>query len=234
VFPDVTWHAQQFASPKRSTEHLARFAARVTGGQPVATAIDVGCGAGANMLHLSQTFPDTRWTGVDLKDEFLDAGRDHLEHDRFELIQGDLYDLRESVGDRRFDASFSIQTLSWLDDYEKPVEEMLAVTDGWVIASSLFSPSAMDAFIRVEGRLAGPHEGTSSHYNVYSLPRFEKFVRDRGATEVVAEPFDIDIDLDPPEDGGMGTYTERTADGRRLQFSGPIAMPWWFVAVRTG
>jgi hypothetical protein len=230
VFPALKWHEQQFAEPKRSTTHLAAFAARHLPVQEVGTALDAASGAGANMLHLSETFPAARWTGVELTDEPLRVGREYLGDERFELLQGDIYDLPAAVGNRRFDVSFSIQTLSWLDDYEKPIEQMMAVTDGWIVASSLFSESYYDAFVRVANR--GDDDEPDHNYNVYSLPRLESFVRGLGAREFVAERFEIDVDLEPPTDGGMGTWTERTADGRRLQFSGPLHMPWWYVAVR--
>ena len=42
------------------------------------------------------------------------------------------------------------------------------------------------------------------------------------------------VDLPKPEHGGMGTYTETTASGRRIQLSGPLLLPWKFIALRLG
>ena len=173
------------------------------------------------MLHLAPVAPDARWIGIDKAENLLDIGRNYLD-DRFELRVGDLYDLSDV---ENVDVSFSIMVLSWLAEYQKPVSELIRITNEWIFASSLFSDGNQDAYVRVRG---GDFE---HHYNVYSLPRFEQFCLEAGARKVHTEPFEIDIDLPKPDHGGMQTWTEQTADGRRLQFSGPVWMPWWFVAI---
>jgi len=185
------------------------------------------------MLHLADLFPDAHWTGVDYDEEALAIGRERLDPERFELVCGDIMDLEGSFGAKRFDISFSLMTLLNLEDYERAVEQMLAVTSRRVFILSLFAQTEFDAFIRVSARLAGgAFEGRWAFYNIYSLPTFEAYCRGLGATDIVAEPFEIDIDIPRPAHGGMGTWTERMADGRRMQLSGPLAMPWWFVAIR--
>jgi hypothetical protein len=230
----LAWAGDQFEEPKRSTVHLAEFAARVAGRpEDVRTAVDFGAGGGANMAYMARVFPNARWTGVDIDDELLDIGRQRLGPERFEFVQGDLLDLRPALGDRTFDAAFMVMTISWLDRYEEAMEQALDHVSGWFVLSGLFNPGDLDAFIRVRGRLEGsPHDGYDQPYNVYSLPRFERWCRDRGVTEFVAEPFHIDVDLDPPDHAGMASWTERMADGRRITFSGPLYMPWYFVALK--
>ena len=44
--------------------------------------------------------------------------------------------------------------------------------------------------------------------------------------------FEIELDLSGPVEGGLGTYTRKLEDGRRLQFSGALWLPWKFVAIR--
>src|SRR5438477_1948047 len=50
----LDYHRRQFAEPYRSTAHLCRFVERILGSRVEAecSALDVGCGAGANMFHL--------------------------------------------------------------------------------------------------------------------------------------------------------------------------------------
>jgi ubiquinone/menaquinone biosynthesis C-methylase UbiE len=229
----LTWHTDQYAEPNRSTMHLREFVTRVLAGEdPPTEVLDAGCGAGAKMLHLADLFPSAHWTGVDLGEDALKIGRECLDPKRFRLLQSDLMSLEERLGSKRFDICFSIMVLSWIEDYERAVEQMLAVTRKWLFVLNLFAESELDAFIRMRGRLAGPHQGLSAFYNIYSLPRFRKYCMQLGATEVIAEPFNIDIDIPRPTHGGMGTWTERMADGRRLQLSGPLLMPWWHVAIR--
>jgi hypothetical protein len=61
------------------------------------------------------------------------------------------------------------------------------------------------------------------------LQRTEELFAKEGYDRFDWTPFDIDIDLPKTDYKWMGTYTERLEDGRRLQRSGPILMPWHFV-----
>lgn len=229
----MVWHTDQYTGPNRSTVYLREFVTRVLCGEErPGDVLEAGCGGGAKMLHLSDLFPAAHWTGVDLGEESIRIGRERLDPRRFTMLQADLNELERTFGAKRFDISFSIMTLSWIDDYERAVQQMLAVTEKWLFILNLFSDTELDAFISVRGRLPGPHEGLAAFYNIYSLPRFLRYCRQLGATEIVTEPFELDIDIPRPDHGGMGTWTDRMADGRRLQFSGPLVMPWWFVAVR--
>jgi SAM-dependent methyltransferase len=229
----TAWHTEQYAGPNRSTAHLREFVTRVLDGErPPKEVLEAGCGGGAKMLHLADLFPQAHWTGVDLSEEALQVSRERLDPERFTLVRGDLMDLEASFNPKQFDITFSLMTLMSLEDYERAVAQMFAVTRRWVFILSLFTDTDVDAFIRIVGLRPGVHEGSSALYNVYSLSRFEEYCRTLGATEVHSEPFEIDIDIPRPTHGGMGTWTERLADERRLQFSGPLAMPWWFVAAR--
>lgn len=35
--------------------------------------------------------------------------------------------------------------------------------------------------------------------------------------------------LPKPEKAGLGTYTEKLEDGRRIQISGGLMLPWYFI-----
>jgi hypothetical protein len=71
----------------------------------------------------------------------------------------------------------------------------------------------------------GPHD---------SRGLIEQFLADRGYRDFRYTPFEIDIDLPKPQKKVMGTYTEKLADGRRLQISGPLLMTWHFISARRG
>lgn len=43
------------------------------------------------------------------------------------------------------------------------------------------------------------------------------------------EEFEIDIDLKKTDSMDMGTYTIMTAEKKRMQVSGAIMMPWYFI-----
>ncbi len=39
----------------------------------------------------------------------------------------------------------------------------------------------------------------------------------------------FDIDIKKPEKAGLGTYTERLENGKRIQISGGLMLPWYFI-----
>ena len=136
----LEYHQDQFRKPKRSTIHLLRFVERIIGDtQAPYTAIDVACGAGANMYHLSKVLKSTTWTGLDFADKFFTVGRPFLPRPRFRLVKGDLFQLDKLFEPSQFDLSFSIQTISWLPHYEEAVALMLRCTRRWMFVTSLFS-----------------------------------------------------------------------------------------------
>ena len=233
---DIDYHSRQFREPYRSTVELARFIQSyvlLEGG----TALDVGCGAGANIYHLSGMLPRYRWTGLDLAGDVLfPVGRPELSRRGVdaELVVGDFRNLRRTFADRRFDLVLILQTVMATSDWENLLDQSLALTKGWLFLNSLFTDFLVDAHIQIydytwPADRRGPHS-----YNVFSLERLRTFCQSRGCKEFVTQDFEIDVDLARPESRGMGSYTQTLADGKRLQFSGPLLLPWKFVGVRMG
>lgn len=187
-------------------------------------------------FYLSQQFHDCHWTGIDIAGEMLfPFGREKFREHNIDvtLIEGDFYKLTELFLDQKFDVVFSIQTLLTLPYWKRALEQLLAVTRGWLFISSLFTDHDVDAITKLRD-YTWPARCQTSHSNVYGLQRFRKFCEARGCREFVSQDFELDIDLQPPELGGAGTYTRTLADGRRLQFTGPIFQLWKFLAIRMG
>jgi SAM-dependent methyltransferase len=210
----IPYHIRQFEEPYRSTVHLGRFIQSLVP-TPTGDALDVACGAGANIFYLSQLFPHYRWAGVDIAGDVLfSIGRQQF-RDRgcaVTLIEGDLYKLTDVFPDRRFDLVLSIQTLLGLPEYEEAMDQLLAVTRGWLFVTSLFTDFDVDAKIQA----------------------MDYACESRGCQQFVSQDFDIDIDLPRPQKYGLTTYTQTLIDGRRLQFTGPLLQPWKFVGIRMG
>jgi ubiquinone/menaquinone biosynthesis C-methylase UbiE len=232
----IAYHTRQFEQAYRSTVRLTEFL-RDTIRRPEGAALDVACGAGANIYHFARTFPSYRWTGVDLAGDLaFSIGRPRFQEAglEVELIQGDFYELTELVGGRRFDLVLCLQTLLGVPRYEPLLEQLLRVTRGWLVVSSLFTEFDVDVFNDAVDYTRPSDAQQGWHFNAYSLRRFRDLCRAGGAREIVDREFEIDIDLPRPAEGGLNTYTQRREDGQRLQFTGPIYQPWRFVGVRMG
>jgi ubiquinone/menaquinone biosynthesis C-methylase UbiE len=230
---DVEYHLRQFKNPYRSTVFLGQFLCshlRNLKGE----ALDVACGAGANIFYLSQLFPELNWTGIDLAGDYLfqQSRENFAGHDiNPNLLTGDFYRLTELFAGKKYDLVLSIQTLLVLPTYERAVRQLLAVTSKWLVITSLLTDSWVDAKIETTD-YTWPAELRHAYYSVYSLPRLREFCESLGAKEIITTDFNIDLDLPPSAGMGLGTYTRMLDTGERLQFTGPVYMPWKFVLVR--
>ena len=231
---DLDYHTRQFENVYRSTVHLTRFLTSLeglSGGE----ALDVGCGAGANIYHLARAFPGFRWTGIDVAGSVVfPIGRKKLQEAGVAatLVEGDFHRLTEIFPTRRFELVLSIQTLLVLPHYEEALEQLLAVTGDWLVVTSLFTDFRVDAKVEVRDWTWSEDCQGPFYYNVVSHARFRDFCTSHGFREVAAQDFNIDIDLPRQPEAGFKTFTETLADGRRLQFTGPIYQPWKFLAFR--
>jgi ubiquinone/menaquinone biosynthesis C-methylase UbiE len=230
---DVEYHLRQFKDPYRSTVSLGQFLSSHVGSLQ-GEALDVACGAGANIFYLSQLFPKLSWTGVDLAGAYLFPHTRKLfaQHETSpNLLAGDFYRLTELLPEKKYDLVLSTQTLHTLPSYEQAMEQLLAVTSKWLVITSLFTHFRVDAKIETTD-YTWPAEVSRAYYSVYSLPRLREFCESHGAKEVITTDFNIDLDLSPPANMGLGTYTRMLDCGERLQFTGPVYMPWKFVLIR--
>jgi len=194
--------------------------------------VDVGCGMGANIHYWAQRYPESTFIGVDINQGLIDGGNTLLREaglSNARLVQGDWFDLDLGL-DQPADVVVSLQTLSWLPSYEEALKALADLGSPWLGISSLFHPGPVSCTIDVQEYEEGLAEGRRSFYNVYSLPLVEQALSGFGFNRVESSAFEIDVDLPRPEHGGLGTYTEKTERGARLQFSGPLHMPWHFIA----
>jgi SAM-dependent methyltransferase len=231
---DFDYHRRQFARAYRSTSRLGEFIRSLIGSTQ-GEALDVACGAGANIFHLAQIVPGFHWSGVDIAGEVLfPIGTPFFRSKDLEvdLRTGDFCNLEDHFGGKKFDLTLAVQTFSSIETYDLLLDQLLSVTRGWLFVNSMFTEFDVDVNIELTDYTWPEDCPNPGNYNVYSLARFRKACEARGCKEFVSREFVIDIDLAPPAHGGLGTYTRKLEDGQRLQFSGPIFLPWTFVGVR--
>lgn len=226
---DPVYHSRQFKSPFRSTVHFCDWLEEqgYLNQDSQLRVADIGTGQGANIHYMSNRFKNCTYLGLDINTDLIKAGNDFFRGkklDRCKLEYGDIYNM-EDRHIANFDAIVSYQTLSWLPGYEAPLEAMIKLDPEWIALTSLFYDGNADCQIDVRNHV----KNKNSIYNIYALPRFIEFLTRHGYSNIQYSPFNIDIDLAKPEDGGMGTYTETMQDGNRMQIAGPLLMPWYFV-----
>jgi SAM-dependent methyltransferase len=202
--------------------------------------LDVACGAGANCFHMARRWPQARVTGVDLDDELLTIARERVPGELAERCgyeRADMFALPDRFPGRPFAYVSLMQTLLLcpIDEYAKLLRSLFAVSQRWVVLSSLFNDKRMDVETHIRDYVRYGDDTRQEHiYTNLCTKRFRETCLGLGARDVIFRDFDIGIDLAGPAEGGLGTYTRRLEDGGRLQFSGAVYMPWKFAAIRLG
>jgi len=166
---------------------------------------------------------------VDFNEKLIESGKalySKLGIKNVSLEHGDLYNLSNRFLNH-FDGLLSLQTLSWLPDFRKPLEKMSQLNCRWMALSSLFYDGPVSAQTKITDRSSG--EAVDSFYNTYSIPEVRQELLNYGYSGVKFNAFEIDIDLNRPAHGGMGTYTKKDLETKRIQISGPLLMNWYFL-----
>ncbi|MGI8509537.1 MAG: class I SAM-dependent methyltransferase [Gemmatimonadaceae bacterium] len=236
--PNMAYHEGQFQEPYRSTVMFSDWliAQGVLDESRRSRVLDVGAGLGANVAYMGQRFTTSDITGLELNPELVVQGNARLMHAHLsncQLITGNLYRLNE-VCNNEYDGVVSLQTLSWLPEYKAAVGSIASCGAEWIAFSSLFFEGHVSCKIEITDHALNlsDEEPRRTFYNIYSLPEVTETLRRSGYPNVSFIPFEIDRDLPRPTHGGMGTYTEKLESGHRLQRSGPLLMPWYFVLAR--
>ncbi len=189
---------------------------------------DMACGCGANLAYLAGKYPNSNFVGIELEPKLVSEGEKKLHNRNSKIIQGDWFNLDEKLKNQ-FDGIISFQTLSWLPNYETSLECLARLNPTWIAVSSLFYEGDVDYFIKVNDYTENEFLHKEMQYNIYSLVRVKKKFEQMGYKTFKYIPYDIDIDIAPPKKKGRGTYTRKMADGKRIQISGGMMMPWYFV-----
>jgi SAM-dependent methyltransferase len=185
---------------------------------------DVGCGAGGATEYLAREFPQTQLFGLDVSGVLLEKAKASCPTVK-NFYKEDLTDI--SIKYHRIDGVVSLQTFSWMPEIETPLAQICTkINPRWLAFSSLFYEGDISCQIIVDE----PKRPRRSYYNIYSIPRTIAFLKERGYMVARVKPFYIDVDLPVPDNLNiMKTYTGMTEDGMRLQFSGPLMLPWYFL-----
>ena len=131
-----------------------------------------------------------------------------------------------------FDVSINWKTISWLPYYDELIKSLFQVTKNHIFLSSLFYDEDIDFEIKVrEFKKQSGKKGYNLFYNVYSYPHFERFLYKMGAKKVKSYKFEMKNDLPKSTNDLMGTYTLKLENGKRLQISGTLVMPWKIIRI---
>lgn len=211
----LDYHTRQ-REPYRSTVAFGEFI------EPWArnseSILDVGCGAGQATNYLANKYRTASIGGMDISPALIRIALSH--HVLPFFFEGDVCNLRSQWS---MEGVISLQMLSWMPGYEVPLSEIAQkIKPRWIAASSLF----WEGNISTRTIVTKYDRPRKSFYNVYSLPKIREFMDGQGYTLAEYKRFEIDRDLLEPED--KNTMKSHTVG--QLILSGPVYLPWGFVA----
>ncbi len=219
---EFNYHLKQFLKPYRSNVYAIEFLkSNIEIANKSMKVLDLGCGSGANIFWMNKSFPHCLYLGVDLNPELIRIGEEKLNLKNVVFKASNFFEITDKA-----DLVCSFQILSWLEYNLIPrfLELNFKLSNKYVFLTSLFNEDNLNIEINVNDFCIDK----KVYYHHISLDWLEKFSNDSNFRIKKAQKFDIDIDLEK-NIKGRGTYTVKTIDGKRLQFSSTIFMPWYFV-----
>jgi SAM-dependent methyltransferase len=198
--------------------------------------LDIGAGMGGQIYYMAKKYPKSFFVGIDINPILVKIGNEFFWKSKqvnCKLLKEDLYALnKKHIG--QYKGIVSYQTLSWLPDYKLPIKKMAELKADWITITSLFYEGDVNCKITIQDYdvplARKPYK--EAFYNIYCLRLVRELFEKCGYSRFNYIPFEIDIDLPKPKTKGMGTYTERLANGKRIQISGPLLMNWYFILAR--
>lgn len=226
------YFTHQLKHPKRSTFFFNEYFHELFSSSK--KIIDLGGGNGTVTQYFAKNFPDVDFVCADFSDELLDNGKviaKNLGIKNLKFRKVDWFNLDAMQGE--FDGVISLQTLSWLSNFEIPLKQIFTkINPKWIGISSMFYDGDISTKLEVIEHVADRY----SYYNTYSLNQISKFCKCFDYKLASSKDFDIDIDIEAPHDKNtMSSYTIRVEDTevkkeerliKRLQISGPVLMNW--------
>jgi SAM-dependent methyltransferase len=230
------YFTKQLDSPYESTKQLYTFISKYIPEGCRSSILDACCGAGAWSFYVAHQSGTKRVVGFDCCDDRVHFANDYAAKNAMTAVTSfrtdDIYNLSKGIKQMYFDGICLVQTLSWLPDWKAALTALSAIPHRWLALSSLFYSGKIEAIIDIRTYSDYFTTKESSSYNVLSIPLVEDHLKSLGYTSIIWHKFQIPIDLLPGNPDQMGSFTQRLADGTRLQFSGPISMPWYFLLAR--
>ena len=194
--------------------------------------MDVGCGAGTLVYHISKIYPSAHYTLVDMNQEALSLAESVLKDlPNKNFSCSSIYDLAQFRNTQ--DIVFCWMTILCLDKPADALEQLIdtLAPGGKLYVSSLFNlHHDVDIYSHfLDHTRASGKEGMLMQYNTISEKTIKEWLAGKVEKYKIHE-FSPDFDL-PMNSRGIGTYTVLDSLGKRLQISGGMIMNWGILEI---
>ena len=192
--------------------------------------IDLGCGGAANTIYLAKKFKNSFFLGIDYNTQLINIGKKFLKKNKnlknLELKKDKWQNILRYKS--KYDGILSFHTLSYLDIwYTESLKNIKKKNFNFVALSSLFYEGKVDYKIFVND--FSKSEFTKSYYNIFSVTKIKKILKKNGYRKIFYKEFMIERNLKKPAHKGMGAYTLKLINKKKIVFSGGMYIPCGFI-----
>lgn len=197
--------------------------------------IDLGCGNGNFLKHMTEQFPDWSLSGSDLAEALIRNCQQDPELEGVRFHVGDLTEMPDAQHQGRYDFVVLIAVLQVLPpDVLKQAIACIGAylkKGGYLINFDGYYPYSEHQSVRIEVTAEpGLHTDLPTmNYHYHSYGSMRAICLERGFSSIDFEPFYMPFDIPRPVGNPAATHTEELADERRLSMLGVVAQPWCFL-----
>lgn len=224
----VGWHVRALEQPPHQYEVCVDA---LRSALPPAGPVDLLnlCAANGNLLvHLHAAFAAWRLTGVDTVERLVEHPSSSVARELGATLETRPAEEWADAYGGRFDAVVHWMRLLHFADWRVHLRAAVAACrpGGHVLVSSLFNDLDVDLeAIVLDHSIAASEQGYAIRYDTISSREAERFLDSLGVTSASFSDIELPFDLERPA-GGVGSYTVRAADGKRILLSAGLRMNW--------
>jgi SAM-dependent methyltransferase len=177
--------------------------------------LDIGCATGTFMQAMLEFYPDADYTGIELSDALIDAGREKLAGTNIKLLKADAVAYQP---DAKYDIMIASGILSVFEDFKPVLDRWLSWMNegGRLYVFGRFNSREIDTIIRFRNNFnRGDWESGLTSYSVHTIG---KYLAQKGV-DYEFKRFHLGIDM-AAQDNPIRTYTVKTIDGQKWVVNG--------------
>lgn len=224
---DLKYHKAQFKQTYQSTKDFIRFIEK-NENLDNKNIVDIGCGAGSNLILLAKKYQNSFFTGVDKEKLLINLANKKIKQlnlKNIKFICKDFRKINKSIFKNKIDLILSFHFISfnkiWFD---KSLSIMEKLNPTSIAHSSLFFNGFVEAQIKVNDF----KKKTFNHYDIFSLEKIINFLKKKKYNFFRFEEFNPRKKIFCKNKKMTGSYTVYTSR-KNLIFSGPLYLPHSFI-----
>ncbi|CCQ60388.1 class I SAM-dependent methyltransferase [Crocosphaera watsonii] len=224
----VSWHRRVLSAPPEQYQVLRDKITQAVDVESNLSVLNLCAGNGSLISYLNQSFPHWNYVGTDTVKELIeDESTDQVKQENVQLLASSIEEI-EKQWSNQFDIVIHGMRLLHFENWKAHIQAAVKATKkgGHIIISSLFNDFDVDLLTLIcDYNIPACCEGYCLQYNTFSTAEVTRYCHSLDLKDISFTPFEISFDI-PRKNNGVGSYTVRTKEGKRLTISAGLLMQW--------